>query len=58
MPKTRTGFWTQKLRRNRFRDLRNQRALKKLGWSFLILWECQLRDMHLLTRALGGFIKS
>src|SRR5882724_12236309 len=37
MPKSRLEFWEPKLRENRSRDLRNQRALKKLGWKYLVV---------------------
>ncbi len=41
-PKSRLDFWSKKLSQNRERDLRNQQALRSLGWRILIVWECQL----------------
>lgn len=37
-------FWREKLRRNRQRDERNNRALEKAGWAVLRFWECEIRD--------------
>jgi DNA mismatch endonuclease (patch repair protein) len=56
MPKSRLSFWRPKLLENRLRDLRNQRALKKLGWGFLIVWECELRDRGRLSERLLDFL--
>lgn len=42
-PKTRTEFWQAKFDANVERDKRNARRLRRLGWSVLTVWECQLR---------------
>ncbi|MFH1288135.1 MAG: DNA mismatch endonuclease Vsr [bacterium] len=41
-PKTNTAFWEAKFTYNMQRDLRHRRALKKLGWKTIIIWECEL----------------
>lgn len=41
MPKTRREFWRQKLAGNVTRDRRNRKALEKLGWRVLVVWECE-----------------
>jgi DNA mismatch endonuclease, patch repair protein len=56
MPKSRLEFWKTKLRGNRLRDLRNQRELKKLGWRYLIVWECEMKDFDLLSNRLRDFL--
>jgi len=43
LPKSRTDYWTPKISGNRERDVRNEAALRALGWEVLILWECQVR---------------
>jgi len=35
------AYWTRKLRRNWLRDRRTRRALRRLGWCVLVVWECQ-----------------
>ena len=42
-PATRAKFWQDKRTGNKERDRRNIRALKKLGWDVLVVWECQVR---------------
>lgn len=43
MPHTRTEFWQKKIEQNKARDERNKEALKKMGWSVMTIWECQLK---------------
>lgn len=43
MPKSRMEFWTEKISSNRRRDIRARRSLACLGWSSLVVWECQIK---------------
>ena len=43
LPKTNTAFWQAKIERNRTRDKEEQRALARMGWHCITVWECQLR---------------
>ncbi|WP_024336666.1 very short patch repair endonuclease [Desulfotignum balticum] len=42
-PKTNTEWWTDKIGENKKRDERNIGILKKMGWTPIIIWECQLK---------------
>jgi DNA mismatch endonuclease, patch repair protein len=42
MPKSRIQFWKAKLQGNKERDIRQRRALIRLGWRVLVIWECEL----------------
>lgn len=42
MPKSRQEFWGPKLTANAERDRRNTEALRELGWTVEIVWECGL----------------
>jgi DNA mismatch endonuclease (patch repair protein) len=42
LPTTRTPFWRSKIAGNIRRDRRNNRALQKLGWHVVTVWQCQL----------------
>ncbi|HBK07916.1 MAG TPA: hypothetical protein DDZ81_19020 [Acetobacteraceae bacterium] len=42
MPKSRLDFWEPKLRGNRDRDERQGSKLRSLGWTVLIVWECEI----------------
>lgn len=43
MPKTNREFWKKKIERNKQRDAKNKEALRKMGWSVITVWECQLK---------------
>lgn len=49
-PRSNEAFWSEKLASNVKRDKRNQRALRKLGWSVRIIWECQTKDWNRLQK--------
>lgn len=55
-PKTRAAFWDQKRAANADRDGRHRRALKRLGWSVLVVWECEGRNPARLFRRLQAFL--
>jgi len=40
-PKSRVAFWSAKFEGNVERDRRNVRALRKLGWKVVTVWECE-----------------
>lgn len=43
-PKTRPKYWAARFKKNRQRDARNLRKLRRMGWSVLTIWECQLSN--------------
>jgi DNA mismatch endonuclease (patch repair protein) len=50
------NLWMEKLERNATRDRANVRALHRIGWRVLTIWECQLkapRTSRRLERALS-----
>lgn len=55
-PKTRQDYWTPKRARNAARDQRSRRALRRMGWSVLVVWECQTRDTRKLAARLREFL--
>ncbi len=56
MPKSNIKYWKAKLSRNRERDRKNLLALKKLGWKVLVIWECQIKKAHSLTKHITTFL--
>src|SRR5689334_18177605 len=47
-PGSNQSYWTVKLDRNKSRDVRNRRLLRRDGWETLTIWECQLKDLAAL----------
>lgn len=56
IPKSRIGYWRPKLERNQLRDRQNQRAIRKLGWRILVVWECQVKALPKLSRRILEFL--
>lgn len=57
-PKTREEFWTRKFEQNVERDRRQQQQLREMGWSVMVVWECELLDLPSLTVRLARIGRS
>ena len=43
VPKNNRKFWLNKLKKNKARDIKNTRKLRKLGWKVYKVWECKMQ---------------
>ena len=43
IPKTRTDWWLQKIKRNKILDVKNTNALRLDSWKVLTIFECDLK---------------
>ena len=43
IPKTNREFWIEKIRRNKERDIDEQKRLAEMGWHCITIWECELK---------------
>lgn len=52
------NFWVEKLRRNRLRDRKVVRSLRRRGWKVLVIWEHQI-NKHPATSVdrIAAFLK-
>ena len=48
-PKTNTSYW-EKFQTNIARDKKVQERLDKENWKFLIIWECEIKDIPELEK--------
>lgn len=55
-PSSHQAFWGKKLDSNIARDKRQQRELRKLGWSVLVIWQCQLKNLTRLRNKIEEFL--
>lgn len=55
-PKSRLEYWLPKLTRNVERDRQSSDALQALGWSVLVVWECQIKKKDMLKDVLKEFL--
>lgn len=53
IPKSNVEFWSTKIANNAIRDSRNKRALRKLGWKVLQIWECQVKSPAMLNKLIN-----
>jgi DNA mismatch endonuclease (patch repair protein) len=51
-PRSNAAFWRAKIERNRRRDRRVARALRRAGWSVMRIWE------HALARKVEGTLRA
>lgn len=56
LPKSRLDYWGPKIERNRQRDGEIESALRMKGWDVLNVWQCELKDLHLLRCRLSAFL--
>ena len=52
-PSSNSVFWQKKFAANVERDARNYAALKELGWTVLIIWECEVKEI-LQSKSIPG----
>jgi DNA mismatch endonuclease, patch repair protein len=55
-PKSRLDYWLPKLAGNVARDRKSRSALKMAGWTSLVIWECETRDLARLRARLQRFL--
>lgn len=56
VPGSRPEYWGPKLRRNQERDALAQTSLKKQGWRYLVVWECELKDITAVLKRVERFL--
>ena len=56
IPKTRTGWWSEKINKNTANDLKAVKLLKKDGWKVITIWECKLKPAK-LNQTLTALVK-
>jgi len=49
LPKFRIDFWESKLSGNVARDGRQRVELEALGWTVMVVWECETHHPNMLT---------
>ncbi len=56
LPKSRLDFWLPKLESNKLRDQKNQKLLHDMGWSFLVIWECEIGNQDKMKEKITNFL--
>ncbi len=58
LPKSRTDFWKAKLLANVARDEKTVDTLASIGWTVIVVWECELRRSDLALHGLRDRLKA
>lgn len=56
VPGSRLEYWGPKLRRNQERDALAQSGLRQQGWRYLVVWECELKDIAAVLKSVKRFL--
>src|SRR5690348_4773303 len=57
-PKSREDYWAPKLLANKERDKRRIRELADLGWTSMVVWQCELVDPEQALRRAKKFLEN
>lgn len=57
-PKTNSAYWEAKISRNARRDAAHICQLAHLGWTSLVIWECETLDPARLRKKIAGKLGS
>lgn len=57
LPTSNIEFWKGKIQANIERDRKSKRSLKKLGWSVLTIWECDIKNKATLSKTMNKLVK-
>jgi DNA mismatch endonuclease (patch repair protein) len=56
-PKSNAAYWLPKLSRNQERDKTALEKLAASGWQALVVWECEIKDVHTLIEKVREFLE-
>jgi len=57
LPTSNTTFWTEKIAKNKGRDVKAKRQLRQTGWQVLVIWECEIAQTEKLLQKLNKFLE-
>jgi len=55
-PKSNRDFWLAKFKTNVERDKAKASLLEAAGWKVIVVWQCELSDLHTLKQKLESLI--
>ena len=58
LPSSNVAFWEQKIGKNKQRDDRVRKLLRKQGWKVLAVWQCETKDSAGLAKKLTRFLET
>jgi DNA mismatch endonuclease, patch repair protein len=58
MPRSNLEFWLPRLQSNRQRDTKNYSQLEHSGWRYLVVWECELKNVDAVASKIRTFLEA
>jgi len=58
LPVSNFSFWKEKIQTTIDRDKQTIRSLKKLGWSVIIIWECDIKNKMAISRTMKKLLNN
>lgn len=58
VPSSNKGYWLPKLETNVARDRRNRQRLRRRGWTVLIIWECEIKELERVRARIVSFLEN
>jgi DNA mismatch endonuclease (patch repair protein) len=55
-PSSNESFWNLKLDKNIERDKNQQKELRRMGWRYLIIWQCEINKLDSLKQKISNFL--
>lgn len=50
-PRSHSDYWKAKFEKNVARDTKNETLLKEMGWTSIVIWECEIKkDIEMFTQ--------
>ena len=56
-PSTNIEYWTKKFQKNIQNDKRHEEELRQQGWTPVVIWECETKDLQKLEKLIGEMFK-
>jgi len=57
-PKSRVEFWLGKFEENVRRDDTVRQELEAGGWNWMVVWQCEVKDVKRLEERIRGFLEN
>lgn len=57
LPKTNRRWWKEKISANRARDARKEEAMRALGFTVAVVWQCEIANHRMLARRLASVVR-
>jgi|SRR5215213_976499 len=58
MPRSNLEFWLPRLESNRRRDTKTYSQLDHSGWGYLVVWECELKNLDAVASKIQTFLEA